>query len=538
MTQLITPYGGSLIDLTPGPKRLETLKESSASFPSLDLDPFQLGDLELLGNGGYSPLVSYLGRKDYESVLAEMRLADGTFWPLPIMLDADEKSAEGLTVGQTVALRDPEGFMVAALTLEEIWRPDRAAEAKALFGTDDPGHPGAGRLLEKRGTHYLTGKLEVLERPVHHSHLPHRRSPAEVRGRLGRLGWTRVLGLSPRTLLHRAELEAALAASRESGANLLVQPMEWDPDPHAMDPFVRMQALRAALETQPADAALLNLLPNAPRAAGVRDLLAATLIHRNFGCDRTLAPPDDKALTELRRWEKETGVAPIPHNAFPPDEETPTLADEEVRNRLEKGRPFPDGFTLPAVEAILRHAFPPRSKQGFTVFFTGLSGSGKSTIAGVLLAKLKELNGRPITLLDGDIVRKNLSSELGFSRKDRSINVRRIGFVASEITKNGGIAICAPIAPYRADRRYNRDLIAPLGGYLEVHVATSLETCEARDRKGLYAKARAGIIPEFTGISDPYEEPEHPEVTLTEAFSPEEAAREVLQVLRQKGYLT
>ena len=208
-------------------------------------------------------------------------------------------------------------------------------------------------------------------------------------------------------------------------------------------------------------------------------------------------------------------------------------------DRDREGRDIPSWFTYPEVAAELRTSYPPRSHQGFTVLFTGLSGAGKSTIASILLTKLLEEGGRPVTLLDGDLVRKNLSSELGFSKEHRDINIRRIGWVASEITRNGGIAICAPIAPYEAIRQEVRSLVEPLGGFILVHLSTPLDVCESRDRKGLYAKARSGLLKEFTGVSDPYEVPERAEVRIdTSRLSAEAAADLVLLHLRAEGYLS
>jgi sulfate adenylyltransferase len=228
----------------------------------------------------------------------------------------------------------------------------------------------------------------------------------------------------------------------------------------------------------------------------------------------------------------------VPDNEIPAGGRVLNISGTELRARLNEGREIPGWFTYPEVVRELRRSYPPRHKQGLTIFFTGLSGSGKSTIANVLLTKFLETGGRPVTILDGDLVRKHLSSELGFSKEHRDINIRRIGYVASEITKNGGIAICAPIAPYEATRKHVRQMIEPYGGFILVHVATPIETCEERDRKGLYAKARAGIVKEFTGISDPYEAPTDAEVVINTAeLSAEEAAQEIILHLEQQGFI-
>jgi sulfate adenylyltransferase len=305
------------------------------------------------------------------------------------------------------------------------------------------------------------------------------------------------------------------------------------------------------------------------RLAGPREAVWHAIIRKNYGCTHLIVgrdhagPGKDSAGKDfydpyaaqdlLRNHEEELGVGMVPFkmmvyvedkDAYMPEDEVPqgarvlNISGTELRRRLADGREIPSWFSFPEVARELRRTHPPRYGQGFSVFFTGLSGSGKSTIANVLLVKFLEVGGRPVTLLDGDIVRKHLSSELGFSKEHRDINIRRIGFVASEITKNGGIAICAPIAPYESVRRDVRAMIEPVGGFVLVHVATPLEVCEQRDRKGLYAKARAGKIQEFTGISDPYEPPAEAEVVIdTTDTTPQEAAQTIILHLEREGYI-
>jgi sulfate adenylyltransferase len=228
----------------------------------------------------------------------------------------------------------------------------------------------------------------------------------------------------------------------------------------------------------------------------------------------------------------------VPEDEVPPAAHVKKLSETELRLHLAEGREIPQWFTSSVVAQELQRTYPPRQKQGFTIFLTGLSGAGKSTIANVLLVKLLERGDRRVTLLDGDLVRKHLSSELGFSKEHRDLNIRRIGFVASEVTKNGGIAICAPIAPYDSTRKEVRDMVEKGGGFVLVHVATPIEICERRDRKGLYAKARAGKIQQFTGISDPYQVPNDAEVAIdTAKLTPEEAAEKILAFLEREGYV-
>jgi sulfate adenylyltransferase len=566
---LITPHGGALVDLTANPERAAELRARSRDWPSWDLRPRQLCDLELLLSGGFSPLRGFLGRADHESVCARMRLADGTLWPIPVTLDVSEEVAERLSPGASLALRDPEGVMLAVLHVGETWRPDRLAEARAVLGSEDPAHPGVAHLLERSLPVYVGGTVEGVERPRHYDFKPLRLTPAELRAEFQRLGWRKVVAFQTRNPMHRAHHELTLRAATEAGASLLVHPVVGLTKPGDIDHYVRVRCYEALLSRYPQHTVKLALLPLAMRMAGPREALWHAIIRKNHGCTHLIVGRDHagpgsdpagrpfygpyEAQELVRVHEAELGVAMVPfrnmvyvedRDGFLPDDEVPAgsrvlnLSGTELRRRLSEGRDVPHWFTFPEIAAELQRSHPPRSRQGFTVFFTGLSGAGKSTVANVLLSRFLEMGGRPVTLLDGDIVRKHLSSELGFSRRDRDINIRRIGFVASEITKNGGIALCAPIAPYDALRKEVRAMVGSVGGFVLVHVDAPLEVCEGRDRKGLYAKARAGLIPEFTGISDPYEPPGDAEVTLrTTEFTPEEAAQQIILHLEREGYV-
>lgn len=566
---LVAPHGGILVNLMASAERAAELKAASRAWPSWDLTPRQLCDLELLLDGGFSPLRGFLGRADYESVVERMRLADGTIWPIPIVLDVPEDLASKLKRGDALALRDAEGVMLAAMHVEETWAPDRGAEAEKVYGTRDTFHPGVRQILE--GTHpvYVGGRVEGIQEPAHYDFRQLRRTPAELRRELERLGWRRVVAFQTRNPLHRAHFELTFRAAREAEANLLIHPVVGMTKPGDLDHYTRVRCYEAVLPHYPKDTAMLSLLPLAMRMAGPREAVLHAIVRKNHGCTHFIVgrdhagPGADRAGKPfygpydaqdlLRRHEEELGVRMVPflsmvyledEDRYVPADEVPEgaraldISGTDLRRRLAEGREIPAWFTFPEVAAELQRSHPPRSRSGFTVFFTGLSGSGKSTIANALLVKFLEAGGRPVTLLDGDIVRKNLSSELGFSKEHRDLNIRRIGFVASEITKNGGIAICAPIAPYDETRRQVRAAIESVGGFVLVHVATPIEVCERRDRKGLYAKARAGLIPEFTGVSDPYEAPADAEVVLdTAELSPEEAAEEILLHLKKAGYV-
>ena len=566
---LIPPHGGTLVNLMVDDDQAAALKAESRDWPSHDLTPRQSCDLELLLGGGFSPLAGFMPRRDYDRVCAEMRLAAGALWPLPITLDVSEALAAQLAPGARLALRDPEGVMLAALQVEDVWRPDREAEAEAVFGTANREHPGVAHLLDGTQPCYVGGTLTGVEPVTHYDYRLLRHSPRELRAEFAKLGWTRVVAFQTRNPMHRAHQELTLRAAKEVEASLLIHPVVGLTRPGDVDHYTRVRCYQALLHRYPRRTALLSLLPLAMRMGGPREALWHAIIRKNYGCTHLIVgrdhagPGSDSsgapfygpydAQELLRRHESEIGVTMVPFrmmvyveasDSYAPVDEVPdgartlNLSGTELRARLAAGRDVPAWFTFPDVVAELRRSHPPRHGQGFTVFFTGLSGSGKSTIANVLLVKFLELGGRPVTLLDGDLVRKHLSSELGFSKAHRDVNIRRIGYVASEITKNGGIALCAPIAPYDAVRKDVRSMVQPLGGFVLVHVATPLAVCEERDRKGLYAKARAGIIKEFTGISDPYEEPADADITIdTTRLSAEEAAQQIVLHLEKEGYV-
>jgi sulfate adenylyltransferase len=567
---LIPPHGGVLINLIADPNRAGELKAHSKEWPSWDLTPRQVCDVELLLSGGFSPLRGFLNRADYEGVCNNMRLSSGTLWPMPITLDVTEEFAKSLKPGSSkVALRDGEGVMLAVLSVEDVWQPDRAAEAKSVFGTTSKAHPGADYAQNKANPWYVGGTLEGLQLPAHYDFRALRLTPAELRAEFSRLGWRRVVAFQTRNPMHRAHQELTFRAAKQVEANLLIHPSVGMTMPGDVDYFTRVRCYELLLSKYPHGTVKLAMLPLAMRMGGPREAIWHGLIRKNYGCTHFIVgrdhagPGNDTdgkpfygpydAQQLFKKHEADIGVNMVPfnmmvyledHDKYVPDNEVPqgsrvlNISGTELRERLNGGRDIPSWFTYPEVVQELRRSYPPRHRQGVTIFFTGLSGSGKSTIANVLLTKFLEMGGRPVTILDGDLVRKHLSSELGFSKEHRDINIRRIGYVASEITKNGGIAICAPIAPYDSVRKQVRDLIEPFGGFVLVHVATPIETCEQRDRKGLYAKARAGIIKEFTGISDPYEAPAKAEVVINTAeLSPEEAAQEIILHLEQQGFI-
>ncbi|ETD90941.1 bifunctional sulfate adenylyltransferase/adenylylsulfate kinase [Rhodobacter capsulatus] len=547
----------------------QKLKIEAGNLPSWDLTPRQICDLELLMNGGFFPLKGFLGEADYDGVVENMRLADGTLWPMPITLDVTEKFAEGIAPGQDIALRDQEGVILAILSVTDKWVPNKAKEAEKVFGADDLAHPAVNYLHNTAGAIYLGGPITGIQQPVHYDFKARRDTPNELRAYFRKLGWQKIVAFQTRNPLHRAHQELTFRAAREAQANLLIHPVVGMTKPGDVDHFTRVRCYEAVLDQYPQSTTTMSLLNLAMRMAGPREAVWHGLIRKNHGVTHFIVGRDHAgpgknsqgvdfygpydAQTLFKQYEEEIGVTMVdfkhmvyvqekaqyyPANEVPEGCTVLDISGTELRRRLREGLDIPEWFSFPQVVAELRRTSPARAKQGFTVFFTGLSGSGKSTIANALMVKLMEMGGRPVTLLDGDVVRKHLSSELGFSKEHRDINIKRIGYVASEITKNGGIAICAPIAPYTATRRAVREMIEAYGAFVEVHVATSLEECESRDRKGLYKLAREGKIKEFTGISDPYEVPTSPELAVdTTGVDVDHCAHQVILKLESMGLI-
>jgi sulfate adenylyltransferase len=571
MEHFVTPHGGALVDLLADADKAETLKTESQNFPSLTLSQRQLCDLELLMNGAFSPLTGFMGQQDYESVVDNLRLADGTLWPVPIVFDVSEKFAEKLQKGTKVALRDNEGFMPAVLTVEDIWQPDKDREAQKVYGTASKQHPGVRYLKESVHPVYVSGSIEGIQLPVHYDFESLWDTPEELRALFKKMGWRKVVAFQTSKPMHRLQRDITLQVAKDIQGHILLHPTVGMTKPGDLQYYARVHCYQAIRRHFPHNLAVLSLLPLAMRMAGPREALWHAIVSQNYGCSHLIVGPKhaypppgngdggqfyepDQSKELIGEYADDLAIkmVPVEGMCYSPSKDTfmplsqiqaqnldcAEYTDAQLKKDLQRGEEIPEWFSYPEVVRNLRKAYPPRSQQGFTLFFTGLSGSGKSTLAKIIYAKLVEGGSRPVTLLDGDVVRLNLSSELGFSKEHRNLNIKRIGFVASEITKNGGVAICAPIAPYKATRRAVREMIEPHGEFIEIHVATPLETCEARDRKGLYAKARRGEIPEFTGISDPYEVPEFPELRVdTTGLSPMEAAQEIFLYLLREGYL-
>ncbi len=569
MSTLIAPHGGALVECLLPPDRAEAAKRAARDAPSWDVTPRQLCDLELLLNGGFSPLSGFMTKADYDSVVQRMRLNDGLLWPMPIVMDVTEAFSKTITAGTKLALRDPEGVLIALLHVSDIWTPDRTLEAQRVYGTEDPFHPGVDFILNKTHPVYVGGTVEGVQMPSHYDFKRLRATPREIRDRFTQLGWRRIVAFQTRNPMHRAHQELTFRAAQRAEANLLIHPVVGMTRPGDIDHYSRTRCYEHLLKQYPEQTTILSLLHLAMRMAGPREAVWHAIIRKNHGCTHFIVgrdhagPGKDQsgkdfygpydAQEMVAKYQKELDIEMVPFqemvyvqdlagylpdNEVAPGQTVLNISGTEFRRRLREGLDIPEWFSYPEVVAELRKGYPPRHGQGFSIFFTGLSGAGKSTIANALMVKLLEMGSRSVTLLDGDLVRKHLSSELGFSREHRDLNILRIGYVASEITKHGGIALCAPIAPYQATRRKVREMVSEVGGFVEVYVSTSLEVCESRDRKGLYAKARAGLIQQFTGINDPYEVPKSAELSIdTQECSPDEAAQRILLKLESMGYI-
>jgi sulfate adenylyltransferase len=556
-------------ELYVSPQAAAQLKIEAGNMPSWDLTARQACDLELLMNGGFAPLTGFLNEADYTGVVETMRLADGTLWPMPITLDVSEKFAETVAPGTKIALRDAEGVILAVMTVSDKYVPNKSNEAAKVFGADDLAHPAVNYLHNVAGPVYLGGRIEGLQAPVHYDFKSRRDTPNELRAYFRKVGWDKVVAFQTRNPLHRAHQELTFRAAREAQANLLIHPTVGMTKPGDVDHFTRVRCYEAVIDKYPASTTTMSLLGLAMRMGGPREAVWHGIVRRNHGVTHFIVGRDHAgpgknsqgkdfygpydAQTLFTQYESEIGVKMVdfkhmvyvqekaqyfPANEVPEGCTVLDISGTELRRRLREGLDIPEWFSFPEVVTQLRKTSPARDKQGFTVFFTGLSGSGKSTIANALMVKLMEMGGRPVTLLDGDVVRKHLSSELGFSKEHRDINIKRIGYVASEITKNGGIAICAPIAPYTSTRRAVREMIEAYGAFIEVHISTSVEECEKRDRKGLYKLAREGKIKEFTGISDPYEVPTKAELVIdTTGTEVDNCAHQVILKLEAMGLI-
>lgn len=564
--ELISPYGGSLIDLRVSSESAAQFRAHANQLSSIQLSERAACDLELLATGAFSPLDRFMGKGSFERVLEEMRLASGFVFPIPVTLSVDAQ--QNISLDQEVALRDGRNDLLAIMTIEEIYEWDLPRVARSVFGTEDVRHSLIAE-MHRWGPLNISGPLEVLQLPRHYDFRELRLTPGETRQRLERLGHDRVVAFQTRNPLHRAHEEITKRAVEQIDGVLLLHPVVGLTKPGDVDHYTRVRTYKTLVENyyEP-NRILLALLPLAMRLAGPREALWHALVRRNHGASHMIigrdhaSPGSDSngkpfyepyaAQELLQRFSEEIGVEVLPFSelVYLPDEDryeevsrlsknmsTASLTGAEVRSEyLAIGKTPPSWFIRPEVAEILSETYPPRQRQGVCIWFTGLSGAGKSTTAEILTVLLQE-QGRRVTLLDGDVVRTHLSRGLGFSKEDRDLNIRRIGFVASEIVRHGGTVVCAAVSPYHATRNDVRNMIGK-DQFIEVFVDTPLEECEKRDNKGMYAKARRGEITNFTGVNDPYEPPQHPEILLTTTdHLPEENAGVILEYLSQLGFI-
>ena len=561
MTLTFEAYQGELVNLLLAEEEHKALNEYAKKLPSIQLPHRARYDLEMLAMGALSPLKGFMGQSDYEHVLADMHLEDGTLFPMPITLTVS--SDMPLHLDTDIALRTRRNYLIAVMTIEEIYHWNHDDYIHEILGDHYNKHPLLGE-IQQWGDICIAGRLRVLQLPPHYDFPNLRLTPGQVRQQLADKQRKNVIAFQTRNPMNRAQEAMLQQAMQQFQASLLLQPIVGRTLPDDVDHYTRVRANTLLIEnyfdTQQVDVALL---PLSMRMAGQREALLQAIIARNYGA--TYIPiglnhasvqtnGDDTYLAQKRvqEYEDEIGIKTLPYQEWvylPEDDvyvDSSTIADNKQRIRLStramrqgylnKGKKAPEWFVRAEVANILAETYPPKQQRGICIWFTGLSGSGKSTTASILSAMLRAY-GRQATLLDGDIVRTNLSKGLGFSKEDRDTNVRRIGFVAAEIVRHGGVVICATISPYQETRNAVRQIVGE--GFIEVFVDTPLEVCESRDTKGLYAKARRGQIKGFTGIDDPYESPQSPEIYLsTTSVNPQENATIVLHFLKQQGFIS
>jgi sulfate adenylyltransferase len=564
-SKLISPYGGKLVDLMVTGEEREGLLAAANRYPSLQISDRNLCDLELLATGGFSPLDRFMGQADYQRVLTEMRLSNGTLFPIPITLTINK--ADLPTREEWITLRDSRNYMIAVMRIEEVFLWDPTREMRLVLGTTDPRHPLVSEMISWRDL-CISGELKVLNPPTYYDFIELRRTPAEVRSLFAEKGLEKVVAFQTRNPMHRIHEELTKRAAEKVGGGLLVHPVVGLTKPGDVDHYTRVRTYKALVDNYyDQQKTVLSLLPLAMRMAGPREAVWHAIIRRNHGATHFIVgrdhagPGNDstgkpfygpyEAQDMLTQYAPETGVTPVPFEELvylvddgryeekgkvPAGAKIASISGTQVRDDyLAKGKPLPEWFTRKETAQILAEVNPPRHKQGVCIWFTGLSGAGKSTVAQALVPMLLE-HGRQPTVLDGDVVRTHLSKGLGFSKEDRDTNILRIGFVAGEIARHNGTVICAAISPYRQARNEARKMVGE--NFLEVFVNTPIEVCEERDIKGMYAKARRGEIKGFTGVDDPYEEPLNPEIALeTVDFTPDENARKIINYLQEHGFL-
>ena len=534
-----------------------------------------LCDLELLLNGAFNPLTGFMKEKDYNSVVENYRLANGEVWPIPIVYTINDDEIDKYSSHKTIILKDKTNLPLAHFHIEEIYKPDIEKECKGVYGTNDDNHPYVKILQSRPNVHYIGGRVEKINLPSHFDFNSLRLTPDKVKKMKEERGIKNLVGFQTRNPMHKCHFELVKYALKQVGepnTAALVHPVVGITQECDIDYYSRVKCYKKIMKHFDENEGILSLLTLSMRMGGPREALFHALIRKNYGCThfivgRDHAGPSYKtkegkkfygdydAHELLGRLKDEIGIDVIVAKAImyvkelgeyrcedelKGGETCMHISGTEQRRLLRAGEDIPEWFSFKEVVSELKQVYKPNIKKGFCIYLVGLSGSGKSLLASTLNEALNEkLSGRVVSILDGDVIRQNISKGLGFSKNDRSTNVRRIGYVASEIVKHGGVCIAANIAPYDNDRLVNRQLIEESGGYFEIHVDTSLNKCEERDIKGLYKKAREGVIKEFTGISDPFEKPSRADLTLDNSNIEQisKNVNKILDLIKKEGYL-
>jgi len=564
-------YGNSTFTPMLSIEESDALKKEISAACTITLSQRQLCDLEMILNNAMNPLNGFMGENCYSSVVENMSLDNSLLWSLPITLDVSKEQLELFGEVTKIGLCDQEGFMLATIDVDSVWKADKEKEALNVYGTNDQQHPGVHYLFNEVKEYYIGGKVSGMQLPTHYDFESLRHTPESLRNEFKIAGWDKVVAFHTSKPMHRVHHEITTDAAKSLGANILIHPVSGVGKPGDLAYYSRVHCYQAVMKYYPGYLAKLSLIPQAMRMAGPREAIHNMIIRQNYGCSHFIIGPEHASPPGVRsggqrfydRYSAQKFVEEFQDKldiqmhsveekgfslkrntymscklAHDEKEETQSYTEKDFNQALEHDQKIPDWYSYPEVIKELSKVRLSRKQKGLTLFFTGLSGSGKSTLAKLIYARFIEQGDKPVTLLDGDVVRTNLSSELGFSKEHRDINVKRIGYVASEITKNRGVAICAPIAPYESIRSSIREMIEEYGSFIEIHVSTPLETCEGRDRKGMYAKARKGIIKNFTGISDPYEIPVNPEIKIdTTGTTPVECAQQIMLYLFKEGYV-
>lgn len=548
-----TPHGGVLKDLVARDEHIsEHLQAEAATLRDITLTERQLCDLELILTGGFSPLEGFMNECDYNSVVDTLRLSDGTLFPMPITLDvsSDDIKRLELSPATRIVLRDPrDDEALAILTVEDIYTYDRVKEAIQVFGADDPAHPSVTYLRNRVKEYYVGGKVQAIQTPAHFDYVAFRYTPAELRAHFKKLSWRRVVAFQTRNPMHRAHRELTVRAARQQQANILVQPVVGLTKPGDVDHYTRVRVYQAIMAKYPNGMAHLALLPLAMRMAGPREALWHAIIRKNFGATHFIVgrdhagpgknsqgkdfygPYDAQELVERFKDELQIEMVPfqqmtyvpatdeyVPVDEIPDGTQTLNISGTELRRRLKTGAAIPDWFSYEVVVATLRESYPPRNKQGFVLFLTGLYNSGKDAIAKALQVALNEQGGRSVSLLLGESIGDDSNPKLDLTSEERHENLQRIAFVASELARAGAAVISAPTAPAERSRALVKEKIVSSSGaggnFFLVHVATPLVHCERTDRRGLYAQARSGAISGFVGVDVEYETPKQADLVV------------------------